>query len=192
MRIVIVRHGQTEWSRAMRHTGRTDIPLDATGRRQAERLRTRLVEHTFAHVMVSPLARAMETCRIAGFGGVAEVCPDLQEWDYGKLEGMTAAEIRKTSPGWSIWDNGALGGESIEEVAMRADRVVASLRAANGDVLVIAHAHLLRVLAARWIGCEPVGGRYLVLSPAAISILGHEREDPAILRWNDPGEMELG
>jgi len=182
---VVVRHGATEWSLAGRHTGRTDLPLLPDGWRQAEQLGGRLAGHRFALVLTSPLQRAAETCALAGFGDVARPCPDLCEWDYGAYEGRTTDEIRAQRPGWSIWSGGVPGGETLAEVARRADRVVALARATPGDVLAFAHAHLLRVVAARWIGLEPTAGALLVLRPATISVLGWERETPVVVRWND-------
>jgi probable phosphoglycerate mutase len=184
-RLVLVRHGQTEWSRTGRHTGRTDIPLEEAGIEAAKSLADRLAGHRFRRVLVSPLLRARETCRLAGFAGAGESCPDLLEWDYGADEGRTTAEIRRDRPGWSIWTGGVPAGETLEEVGARADRVVAEARGAGGDVLAFAHAHILRVVAARWLGLPPAGGALLVLGPATVSVLGWERETPAVLRWND-------
>jgi probable phosphoglycerate mutase len=145
----------------------------------------RLRGHRFARVLTSPLARARQTCELAGFGPVAEVSDDLREWDYGDYEGMTTPEIRIMRPGWSLWADGTPGGESVAEVGRRADRVVAIVRAGGGDVLAFAHAHLLRVVAARWLGLPSTDGALLVLGPAAVGVLGWERETPVITRWND-------
>jgi probable phosphoglycerate mutase len=180
-----VRHGATEWSLAGRHTGRTDVPLLDEGRRQAEVLGRMLAGHVFALVLTSPLARARETCEIAGFGPVAQVDDDLREWDYGAYEGRTTAEIRAERPGWSLWDGGTPGGESAADVGRRADRVVATARNAGGDVLAFAHAHVLRVVGARWLGQPPEDGRLFVLDPATVSVLGWEREAAVVTRWND-------
>jgi probable phosphoglycerate mutase len=150
----------------------------------------RLAHHRFARVLVSPLERARETCALAGFAG-AEVCDDLREWDYGDYEGRTTAEIRSQRPRWSLWSDGAPDGESLEEVAIRADRVVAAVRAVPGDVLVFAHAHILRVVAARWLALPADDGSRWVLGPASVSILGWERETPVIERWNDTGGEPL-
>lgn len=190
-RIWLVRHGQTEWALLGRHTGRTDIPLTDLGRVQAIVLGARLAAHdadpdgaAFALVLTSPRIRAGETAELAGFGD-AEVDPDLAEWDYGALEGLTTPEIRDTHPDWSIWTGPWPDGETVTEVGARADRVRARARAAGGDVLVFAHGHLLRVLAARWLGLEPTFGRLFSLSTGTISILGWDRENPAIETWNE-------
>lgn len=184
-RLVVVRHGATAWSLAGRHTGRTDLPLEPEGRRQAEVVGRRLAGHRFAAVLVSPLARARQTCTLAGLGAEAEVCDDLAEWDYGRDEGRTTAEIRSERPGWQIFVDGPEGGETLEQVAARADRVVARVRREAGDVLAIAHGHLLRVVAARWLGRPPELAASLALWPATVGVLGWERETPAVLRWND-------
>jgi probable phosphoglycerate mutase len=150
-----------------------------------------LAGHDFALVLTSPLRRAEETCRIAGFGAVARVCDDLREWDYGAYEGQTTSDIRTERPGWSLWDDGAPGGETAEDVGRRADRVVATARAADGDVLAFAHAHVLRVVGARWLGLAPDSGRLLVLDPATVSVLGWEREVAVVTRWNDTADDPL-
>ncbi len=181
----LVRHGETEWAREGRHTSRTDVELTELGRSQAVLAGRKLAGASFVLVLSSPRARALETARIAGFGDVAEVDDDLREWDYGTDEGRTTAEIREDRPGWTIWDDGPQGGETIEQVAARADRVVARVRAANGDVLLYAHGHLLRILAARWLSLEPADGRLFALSTATVSVLGWEREQPVLLRWNE-------
>jgi len=188
-RLVVVRHGQTEWSRAGRHTGRSDPPLEADGRRQADMVGRRLAGHEFAQVLVSPLRRAAQTCALAGFEARAEVCEDLREWDYGAYEGRSTEEIRGERPGWSIWRDGVVDGETLDEVAARAERVIAAVRArpGRGDVVAFAHAHVLRVLGACWIGTDPAQAAHLVLAPASISVLGYERDTPALLRWNDDG-----
>ena len=184
----LVRHGATEWAESGRHTGRTDIPLNDTGREQAVTLGERLRGHTFALVLTSPLSRASDTARLAGFADVAEVDDDLREWDYGDVEGMRTEEIRERHPGWTIWRGPWSAGETIDEVATRADRVLARVRTVDGDVLVFSHGHLLRVLAARWLGLEPDAGGMLALSTATISLLGWEREAPVIERWNEACE----
>lgn len=181
----LVRHGSTDWAEGGRHTGRTDIPLNETGRAQAVTLGERLRGHAFALVLTSPLSRASDTARLAGFADVAEVDDDLREWDYGDVEGMRTEEIRERHPGWTIWRGPWSGGEAIDAVAARADRVLARVRDVDGDVLVFSHGHLLRVLAARWLGLEPTGGGMLALSTATISLLGWEREAPVIERWNE-------
>jgi probable phosphoglycerate mutase len=184
-RFVCVRHGETEWSATRRHTGRSDIPLEPEGEKQAVQVGRRLTDHEFSLVLTSPLERARRTCELAGFGDVATEDDDLAEWDYGEMEGRTTEQIRTASPDWSIWTDGVSGGESLEHVSERADRVVSNVRRQEGDVLAFAHAHILRVIAARWLGLEPDYGRSLVLGPATISILGWEREIPVVVRWND-------
>lgn len=183
--VVLVRHGETAWSRSGQHTGRTDVPLTEAGRRQAELVGARLRTRRFALVLTSPLQRAAETCRLAGFGDVALERGDLMEWDYGAYEGRTTPDIRTEAPGWSLWRNGVSGGESAAEVGLRADRVLAEVRTAQGDVALFAHGHLLRVLAARWLDLPPVDGRLFALHSATISILGYEREMPVVVRWNE-------
>jgi len=183
--LFLVRHGQTEWSRTGRHTGRTDVPLDAHGLRQAEAVGTSLAGHEFALVLTSPSRRAFETCRLAGFAAQAERTQDLLEWDYGEYEGLTSDEIRSERPGWTLWTGGVPGGELASDVGRRADRVVGRARSAGGDVLCFAHGHVLRVLAARWVGLPPAGGRLLVLGTGSIGVLGWEREVPVISRWNE-------
>jgi len=184
--VVLVRHGETEWTRTRQHTGKTDLPLDDDGRNQAELVGRALAGREFGLVLTSPLARARETCELAGYGDLAQARPDLAEWDYGDYEGRTTAEIRAERPDWSLWRDGVPGGESPEDVGRRADRVVAEARAAGVDTLIFGHGHQLRVLAARWLGLAPADGRLLVLSTASISILGYERETAALLRWNEP------
>jgi broad specificity phosphatase PhoE len=183
--VTLVRHGETEWSRSRRHTGRTDVPLDEDGRRQAEQTGVRLGGRHFDRVLTSPLSRAADTCRLAGLEA-CEVCDDLLEWDYGAYEGRTTEDIRAERPGWQLWRDGAPDGEQAGDVGRRVDRVIASLRAQPGDALLFAHAHVLRVLAARWIGLVPEGGSCLVLDTASVSVLGYEREVPVICRWNEP------
>lgn len=183
-RIFLVRHGQTAWSRSGRHTGRTDVPLEPEGVAEAEAVGGLLAGRAFALVLTSPLQRAAETCRLAGFGDRAEDCPDLLEWDYGEYEGCTSEEIRRQRPGWTLWTEGVPGGETAADVGRRADRVVARARAVGGDTLCFAHGHVLRVLAARWTGIPPVGGRLFALDVGSVSVLGWERETPVIARWN--------
>ena len=182
-RCVLIRHGETEWSLTRRHTGRTDLPLLPEGAAQAERLRQRLTRYSFATVLCSPLARARETARLAGLGEV-EVDPDLAEWDYGHFEGRTTPEIREEWPDWDLFVHGAPGGESLEEVCRRADRVIARVRAIAGDVALVAHGHLLRVLGVRWAALDPTTARSLLLDPASVSSLTWDREHPAIDQWN--------
>jgi probable phosphoglycerate mutase len=194
--IILIRHGETEWSRSGRHTGRTDIPLTAAGRRQAELLAVQLKGRGFRRVLTSPLSRAFETCRLARLHSPAEIRDDLVEWDYGTYEGRTTAEIHTERPGWSLWDDGAPSGEVAAEVAGRVDPLVAELRAARGDIAVFAHGHVLRVLTARWLELQPGEGRRFALATATVSVLGWERETPVIVGWNErcggaPGEVTL-
>jgi probable phosphoglycerate mutase len=183
--VVLVRHGETEWSRDGRHTGRTDVPLTEDGRREAEALGASLRRRRFDLLLTSPLSRALETCRLAGLGDVAVRCDDLVEWDYGAYEGRTTADIRQERPGWSLWRDGAPGGETAADVGARVDRVIAKLRSVEGDAAVFAHGHVLRVLAARWLCLEPASGRLFALDTATISVLGYERETAVIRLWNE-------
>ena len=183
--VVLVRHGETEWARLGRHTGRTDIPLTEEGRSQAELAGRRLVGRSFGLVLTSPLSRASETCRLAGFADQCEPTDDLLEWDYGEYEGRRTADIRIERPGWTLWADGVPGGETAAAVGARADRVIARALEADGDVLLFAHGHLLRVLGARWLELEPTAGRLFALSPATLSVLGYERETRVFFRWND-------
>ena len=161
------------------------MPLSDQGRRQAEELGRRLGGHDFSRVLVSPLRRAVETCAIAGFGDRAEPCADLREWDYGAYEGRTTPDIRAERPGWWLWADGVPDGEPLADLVRRVDRVIAMVRAASGDVLAFAHAHVLRVTAARWMDLDGAAGGHLTLGPATVSVLGWEREVPVMVRWND-------
>ena len=181
----LIRHGETAWSRSGQHTGRTDIPLTEQGERQAVLLGRRLAGREFALVLTSPLQRARETCRLAGYGGAAREEPDLREWDYGVYEGRTTGEIRQEAPGWTIWSAAVRDGESADEVGARGDRVIASCAEVGGDVALFAHGHVLRILAARWLGLLASGGRYLALDAASLSVLGHEHEQRVIRSWNE-------
>jgi len=185
--VYLARHGETAWTLSGQHTGRTDIPLTARGERQARSLAQRLQGVVFARVLASPLSRALQTCALAGFGDRAETDADLQEWDYGQYEGQRTADIRQERPGWDLFRDGCPGGESVEVVSARADRVVARLRAVEGNVVVFSHGHFLRVLAARWLGLPAGAAHHFFLSTAALSILGYEhtRDEPALRLWND-------
>jgi broad specificity phosphatase PhoE len=191
--IYLVRHGDTEWSRSGQHTGRTDIPLTESGRAQAVELGKRLRDHRFSFVLTSPMSRAAETARIAGFGEATRD-DDLREWDYGQLEGRTTDQIRAAMPGWTIWDGPWPGGESADQVAARVDRVIARCLdpAVRGDSLLFAHGHVLRVLAARWLGEPPSAGGHYALGTATIGILGWERENRVIETWNEACHLTDG
>jgi probable phosphoglycerate mutase len=184
----LVRHGETEWSRSGQHTGSTDIPLTDTGRAQAAALGRLLGGRRFAKVLSSPKARALDTCVRAGYGNVAETTGDLLEWDYGDYEGRTTAEIREGRPGWTLFADGVPDGETAEQVAARTERVIDAAVGAGGDVALFAHGHVLRVLAATWLGLPPAAGRRFLLSTATLSILGHERETRAVRLWNRPAD----
>jgi broad specificity phosphatase PhoE len=186
MEAILVRHGETEWSRDGRHTGRIDVPLTEEGRRQAEQLEDALREWRVERVLASPLSRALETCRLAGFGDRAELSDALLEWDYGEYEGLTTPQIRERRPGWNLWRDGCPGGESAAGVAARVDPLVAEIKASEGDVALFAHADVLRVLAVRWVELLPETGARLWLATATISLLGFERETATIRRWNAP------
>jgi probable phosphoglycerate mutase len=186
MEVVLARHGETEWSRDGRHTGRTDIPLTENGRAQALALRDALAEWGLVRVLSSPLQRALETCRLAGLGDRVETTDDLLEWDYGEYEGITTAEIRRSRPDWNLWRDGCPGGETAADVGRRVDRLIAAIEGTDGDVALFAHGHVLRVVAARWVGLGPEGGALLALSTATLSALGFERETRVVRRWNAP------
>ncbi len=183
--VVLVRHAQTEWSSNGRHTGRTDIPLTDGGRDAASALASRLRDRHFALVLVSPSTRARETCELCGLGADAQVREDLLEWDYGDYEGLTTPQIQEQRPGWLLWRDGCPAGESAADVGARADRVIAELRSADGDVAVFSHGHMLRVLGARWIALEPDNGGHLGLSTGALCVLGYERQAAILAHWND-------
>jgi probable phosphoglycerate mutase len=183
-RLVLVRHGETEWSKSGRHTGRTDVPLDDTGRAQARRLGEMLAGRAFSRVLSSPLSRAVETAHLAGFSEGLVLDNDLREWDYGVYEGRTRAEIAAEIPGWTVWSRPIVGGETLAQLGSRADRVIAALLPAGGDVLVFSHGHFLRVLAARWLEAEPVFASRLELWTATLSELGWEQERRVIEAWN--------
>jgi broad specificity phosphatase PhoE len=181
--IWLVRHGDTEWTGTGQHTSYTDVPLTAAGRDEARSLGARLAGREFALVLSSPLSRALDTCRLAGFGDAVEITDDLREWDYGDYEGRTTADIRKERPGWTVWV-GSPGGEPLDDAGRRARRVVERATAAGGDAVLFSHGHFLRILGACWIGLPPEGGRLFVLGTAAISVLGYERETRVFREWN--------
>jgi probable phosphoglycerate mutase len=187
--IWLIRHGETEWSMSGRHTGSTDVPLTELGRRQAAALGKHLGGRPFALVLTSPLGRARETCRLAGYGARAEVTDDLREWDYGAYEGRTTAEMRTEVVGWSIWTAEVRGGESVAQVGARARRVIDRAVAAGGDVALFAHGHVLRILTAGWLGLPPDGGRLFALGTASVSVLGYERETRVIQVWNQDWQL---
>jgi len=185
--VYLARHGETAWTVTGQHTGLTDLPLTERGERNARKLGERLRGMSFAKVFTSPLRRAMRTCELAGFGSVAEIDPDLVEWNYGQYEGRLTVDILRERPDWQLFRDGCPGGESPLQVAARADRVAERLREVKGDVLVFSSGHFLRVLATRWIGIEPINGRALMLSTASLSTLSYENSlsQPAIRSWND-------
>jgi broad specificity phosphatase PhoE len=181
----LARHGETEWSRSGRHTGTTDIPLTDRGRDAAKRLGEKLRGEAFDLVLTSPLARARDTCALAGFGDGAVLTPDLVEWNYGEYEGITTEQIRETVPDWTVFTHGCPGGETAAQVGERVDRVIETVRAlGSGRAIAFAHGHLLRVLGARWVELAPTDGARLVLDTATVSILGWDKETPAIRQWN--------
>jgi broad specificity phosphatase PhoE len=186
--VYLARHGNTPWTLSGQHTGFTDLPLTPNGERNARRLGERLKGMAFAKVFTSPLQRASRTCELAGFGAMAQIDPDLVEWDYGRYEGLTSAEILRENPDWQLFRDGAPGGESPTQIGERADRVVRRLRAVAGNVLVFSSGHFIRVLTARWLGLSPgAGGPYFLLSPASLSALSYEHNlsHPVIRLWND-------
>jgi probable phosphoglycerate mutase len=182
--IWLIRHAETEWSLAGRHTGRTDLPLTESGREAAKALAPCLAGVGFETVLTSPLRRARETCELCGLGDRAQALDDLMEWDYGQMEGMTTAEIRAHQPGWSLWHDGCPGGESVRDVGARADAVISGLLLAQGPAAVFAHGHVLRVIAARWIEAAPNFGERLMFGAGAISVLGEEHGARALQLWN--------
>jgi broad specificity phosphatase PhoE len=186
MSVFLVRHGETAWSLNGRHTGTTDIPLTENGRRLAERLRPALAKEKFARVLVSPMQRARETCDLAGLGSMAVIDPDLGEWNYGEYEGLTPQQIQQNAPGWLLFRDGCPGGETPAQICARVDRVIANVRAIEGDVALFAHGHVLRVLVARWIGLPAAGGQHFLLDTGTLSVLGYYQEIPAVKIWNAP------
>lgn len=186
MNVFAIRHGETAWSLSGQHTGVTDIPLTDNGRRLAEQLRPVLARQTFSMVLVSPLQRARQTCTLAGLGDRAVVDPDLMEWNYGRYEGLTPEQIHEVAPGWMIFRDGCPGGETPGEVGARVDRVIARARVVDGDVALFSHGHLLRVLAARWIGLPTECGQHFLLGTGTLCVLGYYRDVPAVRIWNGP------
>lgn len=183
-RVWLIRHGETEWSAAGRHTGRTDVPLTEAGRISAKRIGPELASTAFTAVFTSPLRRAKDTCRLAGFRTAAVVVDELVEWDYGQYEGRTTAEIRAGRPDWNLWRDGCPGGESARDVGSRVDLVIRRLRQFDAPIAVFGHGHCLRVLTARWLGLPPSEGALFALDTAAVSVLGWEREQPVVSQWN--------
>ncbi len=186
MNVFAIRHGETAWSLSGQHTGTTDVPLTDNGRRLAERLRPKLTRESFTLVLCSPMQRARATCEIAGLAATAVIEPDLVEWNYGAYEGLTPKQIHKASPGWLIFRDGCPGGETPEQVGARVDRVIARARAAEGDVALFAHGHVLRVLAARWVGLPAGAGQHFLLDTGTLCVLGYYRDLPAVKVWNGP------
>jgi probable phosphoglycerate mutase len=182
--LFLVRHGETQWTLSGQHTGTTDIPLTDNGRRVAEHMRPLLAKRKFAMVLVSPRQRARETCELAGLGAAAVVEPALAEWNYGQYEGLTSKEIHASVPGWQIFRDGCPGGETPEQVGARVDRLIARVRAAEGDVALFSHGHLLRVVGVRWLGVPVANGEHFLLDPASLSMLDHYQGVPAIRLWN--------
>lgn len=186
-RLFVARHGDTAWTESKQHTGRTDLPLNERGEERARQLGPPLRQFSFARAFTSPLQRAAKTAALAGFGDVAAIDPDLLEWDYGRYEGKLTRDIVKEQPGWEIFRDGCPGGESPQEVAARADRFVARVRGLTGDVLAFSSAHIIRMIAARWLGLPPAAGRYFFCRPASVGVLAFEhdnRDEPVIGLWN--------
>ena len=190
--LYVARHGETAWTVTGQHTGRTDLPLSEAGEAQARRLAARLAGRKFTRVWTSPLQRAARTCELAGYGDVAEVDPDLLEWNYGAYEGRRSVDIHAERPDWDLFRDGCPGGEMPADVGVRADRVVSRVRAAGGDVIVFSSGHFSRVLAARWLGLPPSGARYFLLGTTGFGALGYEHDlrEPAIKLWNDTSHLD--
>jgi broad specificity phosphatase PhoE len=190
--VYLARHGETAWSLSGQHTGSTDLPLTERGEQQARALGQRLRGANFVKAFTSPSQRARRTADLAGFGGLAEVDPDLAEWNYGQYEGRRTADILAERPGWFLFRDGAPGGETPGQAGARADRVIQRIRAIGGNVLIFSSAHILRVLAARWLGLGAASGRYFVLGTSSLSILGyeHNRAEPVIRLWNETHQPE--
>ncbi len=189
--VYLARHGETAWSLSGQHTGTTDLPLTQHGEQNAVALGRRLQGLTFAKVFTSPLQRAKRTCELAGFGSVAEIDPNLVEWNYGQYEGLTSAQVHASNPNWELFRDGCPGGESPQQVGARADRVVNQVRGVSGNVLLFSSGHFLRVLGARWLGLEAAAGRFLLLSTASLSLLGyeHDQSEPVLRLWNDTSHV---
>ena len=186
-RLFLARHGDTAWTDSRQHTGRTDLPLNERGEERARQIGERLQRFSFQRVFTSPLQRASKTCELAGFGAVAQVDPDLVEWDYGRFEGKLTRDIVKERPGWELYRDGSPGGESPEDVAGRADHFIARVRGIDGDVLAFSSGHIIRMIAARWFGLPPAAGRFFFCRPASVGVLGFEhdnRDEPIIRLWN--------
>jgi broad specificity phosphatase PhoE len=188
-KVWLFRHGETEWSKSGQHTGRTDLPLNDEGRERAEALGRHLAGRPFALVLSSPLSRALDTCRLAGYGDQVQLTDDLLEWDYGAYEGRRTVDIRRERPGWLLWKDGVPGGETAEQVGARARRVIERAAAADGDVALFSHGHILRVLGACWLGLPPVSGQLFALGTAAQSVLGYEHDYRVIDVWNQDSHL---
>lgn len=185
----LFRHGQTIWSETGQHTGRTDLPLTEGGQRRARAIERRMAGRPFTLVLCSPLARAVDTCRLSGYGDVAEPTDDLMEWDYGDYEGRATLDVQKERPGWSLWTDGVPGGEAADEVGARARRIIRRADGVDGDVALFAHGHVLRVLTACWLGLAPADGRLFVLGTASVSVLGYEHDTRIINKWNQDSHL---
>jgi probable phosphoglycerate mutase len=190
-KIWLFRHGETEWSKSGQHTGRTDLPLNDEGRERAEALGRHLAGRPFALVLSSPLSRALDTCRLAGYGDQVQLIDDLLEWDYGAYEGRRTVDIRKDRPGWLLWKDGVPGGETAEQVGARARRVIERAGAADGDIALFSHGHILRVLGACWLGLPPVSGQLFALGTAALCRLGYEHDYRVIDAWNQDSHLVM-
>lgn len=190
--VYLARHGETAWTLSGQHTGLTDLPLTEHGEQNAIRLGERLKGLTFAKVFTSPLQRARRTCELSGFGAMAEIDPDLVEWNYGDYEGLTSAQVHARRPNWKLFRDGCPGGETLAEIGARADRVVERVRAIQGNALLFSSGHFLRVLASRWLGLDASAGQYFLLSTAALSLLGYEHDlsEPVIREWNNTSHVQ--
>lgn len=189
LELYLIRHGATEWSENGRHTGTTDLSLTDLGKKQSELLKKRLAQEKFSKIFCSPLKRALETCKLCGYDPM--INPDLREWNYGEYEGLTTQQIREKNPTWNIFENGAPGGESPQQIASRAHHFLHQIHSLEGKVAIFSHAHFLRIFATVWLGALPAFGNELTLSPASISILGYERLTRAIICWNDISHLGI-